>query len=128
MKLGQCVIIGGVVTTSPFEAFAAYEQEVGLPADTIRRINSTNPDTNAWAQFERSEVDVDGFVEAFEAEGRAIGLAVDGHHRQRIQRRIVVVLVAVLVVVLVIVLVVVLVAVLVAVLVVVDRVARRVAA
>lgn len=70
---------GGVITTSPFEAFAAYEREVGLPPDTIRRINSTNPDTNAWAQFERSEVDVDTFADLFAAEGAALGLTVDGH-------------------------------------------------
>ncbi len=69
---------GGVITTSPFEAFARYEAEAGLPADTVRRINSTNPDTNAWAQFERSEIDVDGFVERFGAEGTALGLEVDG--------------------------------------------------
>ena len=69
---------GGVITTSPFEAFAHYEAEAGLPADTVRRINSTDPDTNAWAQFERSEIDVDGFVERFGAEGAALGLEVDG--------------------------------------------------
>ncbi len=69
---------GGVITTSPFEAFAAYEQRAGLPPSSIRRINSTNPDTNAWAQFERSEVSIDGFIEQFEAEGAALGLEVDG--------------------------------------------------
>ena len=69
---------GGVITTSPFEAFARYEAEAGLPPDTVRRINSTDPDTNAWAQFERSEIDVDGFVERFGAEGAALGLEVNG--------------------------------------------------
>jgi putative hydrolase of the HAD superfamily len=64
---------GGVVTTSPFEAFARYEAEQGLPDGLIRRINSTNPDTNAWAKLERSEVDRAGFAELFEAEGRALG-------------------------------------------------------
>ena len=43
---------GGVITSSPFEAFNRYEAERGLPLDFIRRINATNPDTNAWAQFE----------------------------------------------------------------------------
>lgn len=69
---------GGVITTSPFDAFARYEREAGLPADTVRRINSTNPDDNAWALFERSEIDVEGFVERFGAEGRALGVEVDG--------------------------------------------------
>lgn len=67
---------GGVVTNSPFEAFARYEAEQGLPHGLIRRINSTNPDTNAWAKLERNEVDRDGFTALFEAEGRALGYEV----------------------------------------------------
>ncbi len=39
---------GGVFTTSPFDAFNRYERERGLPSDIIRRINSVNPDANAW--------------------------------------------------------------------------------
>jgi hypothetical protein len=31
---------GGVLTTSPFEAFARYETERGLPADIIQRTNA----------------------------------------------------------------------------------------
>jgi putative hydrolase of the HAD superfamily len=69
---------GGVILTSPFEAFAAYERDNELPADLIRTINSTNPDTNAWALFERGDVDVAGFVSAFEAEAAALGHQVDG--------------------------------------------------
>ena len=34
---------GGVVTTSPFEAFVRFERGRGLPEDLIRRINATNP-------------------------------------------------------------------------------------
>ena len=64
---------GGVVTGSPFEGFARYEAENGLPDGLIRQINSTNPDANAWALFERSEVDREGFVELFEAEAAALG-------------------------------------------------------
>lgn len=70
---------GGVITTSPFEAFNSYEAEAGLPLDLIRSINATNGDDNAWARFERSEVDVDGFVDLFEAEAAVLGLRVDGH-------------------------------------------------
>lgn len=69
---------GGVVTTSPFEAFAAFEQSNGLPADIIRKINSTNPDTNAWAQFERNDVDRARFIELFGAEAQALGHEIDG--------------------------------------------------
>jgi len=69
---------GGVFTTSPFEAFARYEQEKGLPPDIIRRINSTNHLDNAWARFERAEIDLDGFDVAFAEEARALGHEVPG--------------------------------------------------
>ena len=69
---------GGVFTTSPFEAFARFERAHNLPKDFIRTINSTNPDTNAWAQFESSAIDVDGFDAAFRAEAEALGHSVDG--------------------------------------------------
>ncbi len=68
---------GGVILSSPFEAFADYEREQGLPDGIIRTVNATNPDTNAWARLERSEVDVDGFCELFEAEARALGHDLD---------------------------------------------------
>ena len=70
--------LGGVILTSPFEEFSRYEAAAGLPAGTVRRINSTDPDTNAWARLERNEVTLDEFVGAFEAEGAALGLQVDG--------------------------------------------------
>lgn len=64
---------GGVVTTSPFEGFARYEAAAGLPDGLIRAINSTNPDDNAWAKLERSDVDRREFAELFEAEAAALG-------------------------------------------------------
>jgi putative hydrolase of the HAD superfamily len=69
---------GGVVLTSPFEAFARYEADNDLPPGFLRRLNATDPDTNAWARLERSEVDLGGFAELFEAEARAAGHRVDG--------------------------------------------------
>ncbi len=69
--------LGGVLTESPLTGFAAYEQEAGLPAGLLVRINSTDPDTNAWARFERNELDVAGFRAAFEAEAAALGHRVD---------------------------------------------------
>jgi putative hydrolase of the HAD superfamily len=69
--------LGGVLTESPMHAFAAYEGEAGLPAGLIRRLNSTDPDTNAWARFERNELDVAGFSAAFEAEAAAQGHRVE---------------------------------------------------
>lgn len=69
---------GGVFTTSPFEAFARYEAEKGLPKDLIRKVNSTNPDSNAWALFERNEIDAAGFDALFLAESTALGHPVPG--------------------------------------------------
>ncbi len=69
---------GGVFTSSPFEAFAAYERSKGLPEGLIRRINSENHLENAWARFERAELDLDGFDGAFAAEARALGYDVPG--------------------------------------------------
>ncbi len=69
---------GGVILSSPFEAFNRYEAEAGLPNDFIRSLNARNPDTNAWAKMERSEVSLDGFVQLFEAEASAQGHKVDG--------------------------------------------------
>ncbi|MFC4293687.1 HAD-IA family hydrolase [Novosphingobium tardum] len=64
---------GGVITTSPFERFAALERARGLPEGLVRQINSTNPDTNAWAQIERADIDRAAFDEAFAAEAAALG-------------------------------------------------------
>ncbi len=69
---------GGVFTTSPFEAFARFERERGLPEDLIRKINSTNYLDNAWAKFERSDVDMDEFDELFAQEAKALGHEVRG--------------------------------------------------
>src|ERR671925_12513 len=69
---------GGVILSSPFEAFARYERDNGLPEGFLRKLNATNPDTNAWAKLERSEVDLEGFAELYEAEAREAGQAIDG--------------------------------------------------
>lgn len=76
----QAVIwdFGGVITTSPFEAFARYEAENGLPDGFIRTVNATDPDVNAWARFERAEIDAAAFDAAFAAEAAALGHQVRG--------------------------------------------------
>jgi putative hydrolase of the HAD superfamily len=71
---------GGVILSSPFEAFAAYEREAGLPENFIRSVNSRNPDTNAWARMERSEIDTGTFARLFEAEAAALGHRLAGRH------------------------------------------------
>ncbi len=70
---------GGVITSSPFDAFARYEAAHDLPDGFIRSVNATDPDTNAWARLERNEVDLDGFATAFEAESVALGHPVPGN-------------------------------------------------
>src|SRR6202035_2640464 len=69
---------GGVLTSSPFEAFARFEVEHGLPLDIIRRTNAANHLENAWAKFERAEIDADTFDELFGAESQALGVEVRG--------------------------------------------------
>jgi putative hydrolase of the HAD superfamily len=69
---------GGVLTTSPFEAFARFERERGLPVDVIRRTNAANHLENAWARFERAEVDIETFDQLFAEESRALGAEVRG--------------------------------------------------
>jgi putative hydrolase of the HAD superfamily len=69
---------GGVLTTSPFEAFNRYEAEHGLPKDFIRRVNAASPETNAWARFESGQIGADEFDRAFEVEARALGHPISG--------------------------------------------------
>ena len=69
---------GGVFTTSPFEAFNRYEVSKGIPRDLIRTVNATNPLENAWALFERAEIDRDGFDLKFLEESTALGHPVRG--------------------------------------------------
>lgn len=69
---------GGVITSSPFEAFTRYEAERGLPAGLLRQVNATDPDANAWALFERNEIDAAAFDAKFLEESTALGHPVRG--------------------------------------------------
>ncbi|HEY4609745.1 MAG TPA: HAD-IA family hydrolase [Ilumatobacteraceae bacterium] len=69
---------GGVILSSPFEAFRRYEVERDLPADFIRRVNATDPHTNAWALMERNEISVSEFDELFAAESATLGHRISG--------------------------------------------------
>ncbi|KPF78131.1 HAD-IA family hydrolase [Novosphingobium sp. AAP93] len=69
---------GGVITSSPFEAFNRLEAERGLPQDFVRRVNATNPDDNAWARFERAEIGAAEFDALFAAEAKAQGHELTG--------------------------------------------------
>jgi putative hydrolase of the HAD superfamily len=76
----QAVIwdFGGVLTSSPFEAFTRYEVEKGLPKDFVRSVNARNIHENAWAKLERSEVNADEFDRLFREESAALGHEVPG--------------------------------------------------
>jgi len=69
---------GGVITTSPFEAFNVLEASIGAPKDFIRSINATNPESNAWAQFESNQVSFDEFDQMFAEESAARGHRIPG--------------------------------------------------
>lgn len=69
---------GGVILSSPFEAFRRYEAEQGLPEDLIRRVNATNPDSNAWAKLERNDITPQEFDELFATESEQLGHRVPG--------------------------------------------------
>ena len=69
---------GGVLTSSPFREFNDYEQAKGLPKDFIRGLNARNYESNAWARFERNEIDLDEFDRLFFAESAALGQGVSG--------------------------------------------------
>ena len=80
MKVYHAVIFdfGGVITSSPFEAFNRMEAERDLPSDFVRAVNSTDPDNNAWARFERAEIDTVTFDSLFAAEAEALGHRLKG--------------------------------------------------
>jgi putative hydrolase of the HAD superfamily len=69
---------GGVIVSSPFEAFNQYELANGLPTDFIRRVNSVNSDTNAWALLERNEISPEEFDRIFADESHQLGHRVPG--------------------------------------------------
>lgn len=69
---------GGVLTTSPFEAFSAYETTHGLPKDFIRGVNAINPDTNAWALFEQARITAAEFDTLFRQESASLGHEIAG--------------------------------------------------
>lgn len=69
---------GGVITSSPFEAFNRLEEQRALPRDFVRRVNMLNPDGNAWALFERAEISPADFDRMFAAEAKAAGHDLEG--------------------------------------------------
>ena len=69
---------GGVITSSPFEAFNKFEVERKIPVDFIRQINAENHETNAWARLESSEINLNEFDRLFRLESSAKGHEISG--------------------------------------------------
>lgn len=69
---------GGVITSSPFESFNRFEVSNQLPKNFLRTVNSTNPDNNAWAKLEKTEVNIEEFNDLFLEESKALGHPVPG--------------------------------------------------
>jgi putative hydrolase of the HAD superfamily len=69
---------GGVITSSPFDAFNRFEEENQIPKDFIRKINAANPRANAWALFESSRISLDEFDKKFEEETGNAGYPIAG--------------------------------------------------
>jgi putative hydrolase of the HAD superfamily len=69
---------GGVILSSPFEAFNGYEARHSLPHDFIRGVNSRDPHSNAWAQLERNDITPQQFDELFATESELLGHRIAG--------------------------------------------------
>jgi putative hydrolase of the HAD superfamily len=75
---------GGVLTSSPFEAFNRFEDERGIPRDFIRGVNAVSPTTNAWAQFESNQISLDQFDRTFADETHGAGHRISGREITRL--------------------------------------------
>ena len=69
---------GGVITSSPFEAFNKFEKDNKLPENFLRKVNSTNPENNAWALLEQSKINQEEFDKLFFQESSQLGHGIDG--------------------------------------------------
>lgn len=69
---------GGVFTTSPVTNFAVYERDHGLPEKFIGGVIKARLNDGAFSRFERAEISLDEFDDAFAAETRAAGHEVKG--------------------------------------------------
>ena len=78
MKKAVLWDFGGVILSSPFEAFNHYEAAHGIPIDFIRSVNATNPHDNAWAKLERSDIGGTEFDALFADESAGLGHRIPG--------------------------------------------------
>ena len=69
--------LGGVVVGSPLHAIAAYERDLGLPANAINRVVVETGPAGAWSRLERGELGLEQFYPAFEADCAGAGCTID---------------------------------------------------
>ena len=70
---------GGVITNSPIEGFKKLENTHGYAKGLITSINMNNPNSNAWGQSERGEINIDTFLSQFEKEALEIGQKINAN-------------------------------------------------
>lgn len=69
--------LGGVVLGSPLQAIRAYGESLGYEPDAINRVVAGTAPDGAWSRLERGELPLDRFYVEFEADCRAVDLAID---------------------------------------------------
>ena len=69
--------LGGVVFPSPFEAFDAHDDAIGVPAGTVRALIRRSSETGAWARLERGALTMDEFFAALDDEANEDGFTLD---------------------------------------------------
>ena len=65
--------LGGVVLGSPLHAIAAYERELGIPANFVNRVVADTSPDGAWSRLERGEISMETFYTDFESDCQAAG-------------------------------------------------------
>src|SRR5262249_4346487 len=75
--------LGGVVVGSPLHAIAAYERELGLPANAVNRVVVASGPQGAWSRLERGELGLEAFYPLFETDCLAAGVAIDAREMMR---------------------------------------------
>jgi epoxide hydrolase-like predicted phosphatase len=75
--------LGGVVIGSPLHAIAAYERELGLATNAVNHAVVRSGPTGAWSRLERGELGLEEFYPLFEADCRALDVAIDAREMMR---------------------------------------------
>jgi putative hydrolase of the HAD superfamily len=74
MKIRAIIFdLGGVVLGSPLHAIAAYERELGIPANFVNRVVADTSPDGAWSRLERGEISMETFYTDFESDCQAAG-------------------------------------------------------